>query len=78
MTTTTNVREPERCPSCDRFNAVPADGQWRYSQSGKVFDSQEAADRAAAYVNDHRDGWEAIALVDDQGQLRIATRRETA
>lgn len=73
------ILEPAVCNSCGRWiSPVPADGRWRWSQSGKVFDTLVQAEVAAAEITLRRQGWEARAAYDVEGRPRIATRRTVA
>lgn len=70
-----DVIEPETCPTCGHAleGPTPADGQWRYAKGGKTFESIEVAETRIRSLTNK--AFEFAAVVDPQGNVRIASRR---
>lgn len=71
----TEVIERETCPGCGQPLPVPDDGRWRYSPSGKTFESIEVAEARIRSLT--QKAYEFAALVDSEGRIRIASRRRS-
>lgn len=69
------ILEQESCPTCGHDKPAPADGRWRWARGGKVHESVEVCQVRCDNLAKQGRPFEYRVAVDEQGRVRIATRR---